>query len=682
LDRFRESRLTRVDLATDSDSFALAAGDGGAMLVGADSSHGALKVTAGSTVEVLPGPRDITCAYRDPDGIVWFGGREMLWRSAGQRWLPIDLPLDSPGKPNFGVQAITKDRSGVLWVSIVRAGVFRLLDGKWSRYGPPAVSLTTDTDGRVWLGYPNSQVQVVDKDTVRHLSATDGLNVGAVLSIAVRPGHVWVGGEAGLARFDGRRFNTVTRKGGASLPSITGIIETAEGELWLNTSEGALRVPADDVRRVVSDPRYPVRYTLLNFLDGMPATPPTVRPLPTMAEGTDGRLWFATTNGIAWTDPRQVTRNVLKPTVDVQSMLADGVRYEPSTGLRLPTRTRNLQIRYTALSLSIPERVKFRYQLGVGQPWQDVGPRRDAYFTDPAPGHYRFRVIASNNDGVWNETGAAVEFDIPPAFVQTNGFRAICATAGALVLWLLWTLRLRQIQARLHERHEAQLLERERIARELHDTLLQGLASASMQLAVASETISPGTPAKSLVERVSRRLREMIDEGRNTVRGLRQSDLDDLEYAFAQIPQDLAAVDENIKYQLIVEGTPRSLRPAIRDEVYRIGREALANAFRHSQASIIETVLDYTQNRFRVTVRDDGRGIDPEVLRSGREGHWGLSGMRERSAKIGARLKVLSAAGAGTEIDLIIPGYTAFQRSASRGSVDWLARIYLRNEEP
>ncbi len=688
LDRFRESRLSRVDLAANSGGFALAAGDDGAVLVGEYSKNGAFKVTEGSIVEAVPGPRNITCAYRDPDGIVWLGGSDRIWHSAGQRWVAMDLPVRIVNQQCCsGVQAIAKDRSGAVWVSVVGAGVFRLADGKWKRYGDPAVSLTTDSDGRVWLGYPNNQVQIADKDTVQRLSAADGLNIGVVLSIDARPRHVWVGGEHGLALFDGRQFHAVTRQGGTSLPSVSGIVETAEGDLWLNTSEGAMKVPANEVRRVASNPLYAVQYTLLDFLDGMPGTPSAVRPLPTMAEGTDGRLWFATTNGIAWTDPRHVVRNALAPTVDVQSIIADGIRYEPSAGLKLPVRTRNLQISYTALSLSIPQRVRFRYQLGVGQPLQDVGPRREAYFTDLAPGQYRFRVIASNNDGVWNEKGATVDFDIPPAFVQTKWFLAICVTAGAAALWLLWTLRLRQIQARLRDRLEARMFERERIAQELHDTLLQGLLSASLQLAVANSQISPGATAKPLVERVFQLLRQMIDEGRDALRCLRtgKSGLDDdpgdLERAFAQIPEDLAA-DKKIKYQFIVEGTPRSLRPLIRDEVYRIGGEALANAFRHSHASVIETVLDYAQDRFRIVVRDNGRGIDPEVLRRGRDGHWGLSGMRERSEKIGARLKVLSAAGAGTEIDLTVPAAAAFQHSARSGSMDWLARFYSRSAKP
>jgi signal transduction histidine kinase len=295
-------------------------------------------------------------------------------------------------------------------------------------------------------------------------------------------------------------------------------------------------------------------------------------------------------------------------------------------------------------------------------------------------------VIASNNDGVWNETGAAVDFDILPAFVQTKWFLAICVAAGVLVLWLLWTLRLKQVQARMRDRLEAQLLERERIALELHDTLLQGLLSASLQLAVANSEMLPGATAKPLVERVSQLLRQLIDEGRDALRCLRtgrsdtDDDPDDLERAFAQIPQDLAA-DEKIKYHLIVEGTPRSLRPPIREEVYRIGREALANAFHHSRASVIETVLDYARDHFRIVVRDNGRGMDPEVLHSGREGHWGLSGMRQRSENMDAKLRVRSAVGAGTEIDLIVPAATAFEPSASGGFMNWLARLYLRGEK-
>ena len=684
LDRFRESRLTRVDLAADSDGFALAAGDGNAMLIGADSRNGAFKVTKGSTVEAVPGPRDVTCAYRDPDGIVWFGGREMIWHSAGQRWVAIDLPVDNRVKPYPAVQAIAKDRSGALWVSIARAGVFRLADGKWSRYGESAISLTTDSDGRVWQGYPNSLVQIVDKDTVRRLSVADGLDIGAVLSIAARTRHVWVGGEHGLARFDGRRFNPVTRQGGTSLPSVSGIVETAEGDLWLNTSEGAMTVPAEEVRRLVSDPLYAVRYTLLDFLDGMPGTPPAVRPLPSMAEGTDGRLWFATSNGIAWTDPRHVKRNMLKPTVDVQSIVADRIRYEPSAALKLPIRTRNLQISYTALSLSIPERVRFRYQLGAEQPWQDVGARREAYFTDLLPGHYTFRVIASNNDGVWNETGASVDFTIPPAFVQTKWFLAIWVVAGAASLWLLFILRLRQIQQRMRGRLEERLSERERIARDLHDTLLQGMQGLVFKFQAAAERLPSRDTNRDRLEEALNLADEVLEDGRSNLAGLRglSSESQELFAALTVVGQSLAA-DRSIKFHSESEGESKVLHPVVREEAYRIGAEALTNSFNHAKASSIELEIRYGTAALSLLVRDDGIGIEESALvETGRAGHFGLVGMRERAAKISSRIEIFTRPGAGTEVQLRVPATMAYRSRTLDKSKSWLARIFRADPGP
>jgi signal transduction histidine kinase len=683
LDRFRDSRLTGVDVAADSDGFALAAGEDGAMLV-AGYLSGAIQVTEGSTVEAVPGPRDITCAYRDPDGILWFGGREMIWHSAGQRWVAMDLPVDNRVKRYLGVQAITKDRSGTLWVSIVRAGVFRLADGKWSRYGEPAVSLATGRDGRVWLGYPNSQIQIVDKGTVRRLSAADGLDIGAVLSIAARPGHVWVGGEHGLARFDGRRFNAVTRQGGKLLPRVSGIIETAEGDLWLSTSEGALKLPADEVHRVVSNPLYAVRYTLLDFLDGMPGTPPSVRPLPSMAEGTDGRLWFATSNGIAWTDPRHLTRNMLKPTVDVQSIVADGIRYAPTASLKLPIRTRNLQISYTALSLSIPERVRFRYQLGVEQPWQDVGTRREAYFNDLLPGHYKFRVIASNNDGVWNETGAAVDFEIPPAFVQTKWFLAIWVVAGAAALWLLFILRLRQIQERIRGRLEERLSERERIARDLHDTLLQGMQGLVFKFQAAAERLPSIDSNRDRLEEALNLADEVLEDGRSKLAGLRgfSSESQELFAALTGVGQSLAA-DRSIKFHSESEGEPKVLHPVVREEAYRIGAEALTNSFNHAKASSIELEIRYGTAALSLLIRDDGIGIEESALvETGRAGHFGLVGMRERAAKISSHVEIFTRPGAGTEVRLRVPATMAYRSRSPGKSTSWVARLFRADPGP
>jgi signal transduction histidine kinase len=659
----------------------MAAGEDGTMLVGALAPIGASKVSNGLVVETLPGVRYISCAYRDPDGIVWLGGRDAIWHSSGSRWIRGTLPADIV---TSGVQAIVKDRSGVLWVSLERAGVFRLSDGKWSRYGESAISMTSDSDGRIWLGYPNSQIQVVDKDAVRRLSTADGLNIGAVLSFGVRSGRVWVGGERGLALFDGRRINAVTRQDGRSLPAVSGIVETSEGDLWLNTSEGAMMVATDEVRQVVSTRLKAIRYTLLDALDGMPGTPPFIRPVPSIAEGSDGRLWFTASNGIAWTDPKRVRRNTLEPTIDVQSITADGVRYEPSGGLMLPMKTRNLQISYTALSLSIPERVTFRYQLGVNQPWQNVGTRREAYFTDLAPGRYKFRVTASNNDGVWNETGAAIDFEIPRAFVQTKWFLAIWVVVGAAAVWLLFVLRLRQIQKRMRGRLEERLSERERIARDLHDTLLQGMQGLVFKFQAAAENLPSSDPNRNRLEDALNLADEVLEDGRSNLAGLRglSSESQELCAALTTMGQALAA-DRSIKFHSELAGEPKVLHPGVWEETYRIGAEALTNSFNHAKANRIELEIRYGTAFLSLLVRDDGVGIEESTLaKPGRAEHFGLVGMRERAAKISSRIEIFTRLGAGTEVQLRVPATMAYRSRKPIRSQSWLARIIGADSDP
>ena len=248
-----------------------------------------------------------------------------------------------------------------------------------------------------------------------------------------------------------------------------------------------------------------------------------------------------------------------------------------------------------------------------------------------------------------------------PPFWRTWWFLMFAALAVLAALLSFYRWRLHEISRQLNLRFEARLAERTRIAQDLHDTLLQGLVSASMQLHVANDHITDDSPAKPMVGRVMQLMGQVIEEGRDAVRGLRSTSgiADDLESAFSQIGQEFG--NEEVKdYRIIVEGTPRQLHPLIRDEAYRIGREALANAFRHAQASKIEVELDYASKHLRILVRDNGSGIDPAVLQEGRDGHWGLAGMRERAESIGGRLKVWSRAQAGTEVELFIPSNIAF----------------------
>ncbi len=267
-----------------------------------------------------------------------------------------------------------------------------------------------------------------------------------------------------------------------------------------------------------------------------------------------------------------------------------------------------------------------------------------------------------------------------PLFWETWWFWISGGVAGGFALLAFYRFRMRQLTKQLNVRFEERLAERMRIAHELHDTLLQGFLSASMQLHVATECLPADSPTKPALNRVLELIRQVIDEGRSAVRGLRSSDNSgalELEQAFSRIQQELA-LREPIGFRVIVEGRARPLHPLIRDEVYRIGREALVNAFHHAQAKNIEVAVEYLSNQLRVLVRDDGCGIDPQVLRAGREGHWGLSGMRERAEDIGARLKVRSRLTDGTEVELSVPGHVAFQDQSSVSLRKWFTKYIPR----
>lgn len=263
-----------------------------------------------------------------------------------------------------------------------------------------------------------------------------------------------------------------------------------------------------------------------------------------------------------------------------------------------------------------------------------------------------------------------------PAFWQTWWFRSLIGLTCMFALFALYRYRLRLLTMQLNERFEERLAERARIAQELHDTLLQGVISASMQLHVVVDNLAADSPARAPLSHIQQLMGQVVEEGRNAVRGLRSEDSHSLNLgqAFSRLRQDLSA-EAASGFRVVVEGRPRPLHPIIRDEVYRIGHEALVNAFRHARAKSIEVEVEYADDHLRILVSDDGTGIDPEVLRFGRDGHWGLLGMRERADRIGARLKVRSRADAGTEVELSLPANTAFSTQSDRRRFGWFAGL-------
>jgi signal transduction histidine kinase len=515
---------------------------------------------------------------------------------------------------------------------------------------------------------------MLDGDRIRIFSDKDGVQPGAITSIQGQAKNIWIGGESGLEVFDGHSFQMVNPSDGSAFGGVSGIIVDSHDGLWFSENRGIIHIREDQFKYPNSGK---VEFESFGLLDGLTAELRGSLASPSATQTTDGRIWFATTKGLAWIDPRRIVRNAVPPPVLIESVIANGRRYSPSTLLKLPPRIRNLQIAYAATSLTIPERVRFRYKLeGQDKEWRDAETRREAFYTNLDPGSYQFRVIACNNDGVWNEVGSTLHFVVLPAFDQTAWFRIFCMIAVAGCLWLLYLLRLKRATAQVQQRLSARLEERVRIARELHDTLLQGFQGLVLRFDSVMKTIPEDHPARNLMGKVLDRADEVLLEGRERVHDLRQDEI-----SANELPDRLATCGEElrqdyaIRFSLSIIGPQQSLDATVGNEVYRIGQEALINAFQHSKSSKIEVEITYDYSHVRLRVRDDGIGINHDVLLRGRNGHWGLPGMRERTQKIGGQLKIWSQESAGTEIELTVPAAIAYPLYSKKLRWHWVKRL-------
>ena len=493
LDRFRQTPVVPVPLEPisyrgalpipSSHSFttsALAAGDQGALWASGIGPGVLLKIQNDSIVTQLR-DQPVDCAYRDPNGVVWLATPHSVFRlvterldrigskqgaitynydaavSAGHGLVLRRLRLPRAGGIDVSeqsrVKAITQDRLGRLWISM-GSGTFRLEKSSWTSLeslgGPQGTATAefTDPEGRIWFGFANT-IAMLDGDRVRTFSRQDGVQVGAITSIQGKGTKIWVGGEFGLESFDHGRFQPVNPSNGSSFGGVSGIVLDSEGGLWFSENRGIIHIPEAQLRQLGTGK---VEFESFSLLDGLTAELRGSLASPSTVQTTDGRMWFATTTGVAWIDPKRIVRNAVRPPVLIESVTANGSKYDISSSLKLPAHIANLQIAYTATSLTIPQRVRFRYKLeGQDKEWQDVGTRREAFYTNLDPGSYKFHVIACNNDGVWNDTGTFVDFSIAPAFYQTGWFRAACVFSLMAVIWLLYRLRVHSVERRYLE---------------------------------------------------------------------------------------------------------------------------------------------------------------------------------------------------------------------------------------
>jgi signal transduction histidine kinase/ligand-binding sensor domain-containing protein len=688
LDHFRQAPFTPLIPAPGSIDFGVQAQKTGDVWV--SGYGGGLRIASpqGRATVKLPNLL-IQSIHETERGTLWYVADEPLriesiGDSAENAKITV-APLTPELQSQVAVQSIAEDRSGALWASFIPYGLAKWDGERWSRNGgltglPEAwaIILNRGPDGRLWAGYLNGEVAIIDGASIHRYSANE-LNIGPVAAILSGTGDGWLAGVNGLLRFDGRSFHKLSEANKRPFTGITGIAEAKNGDLWLNAWDGVRRISAAELKQAERNSDYAVHSDLFDLSDGLPSAPQRVRPFPTAVASPEGRIWFGLRAGVVSVDPLDPALGTPAPPVSVVRAVADGQVFVGGDA-KLAARTKNLQIDYGAVSLNRARRVRFHYMLeGLDRSWTDAGARRQAFYNDLPPGKYRFLVSASNGDNMWNEGGATMNVEVAPAFNQTLWFRLSLAVLLLALLWALYRYNLHRIKNAYDARLEERVSERTRIARDLHDTLLQSFQACLFHLQAVFEALPTHEAGKQILGKAIDQAGQAIGEGRNAVLDLRSPDATthDLTAALNALANELAVANGRRNamapiFHAKVEDTPRDLHPVVGEEVYRIAGEAIRNAFWHAEAQHIEVQIRYGERQFRLSVRDDGKGIDSNLLNlAGRENHYGLRGMRERATLLGGKLAVWSQRAGGTEVELAIPATHAY--TTSRGT--WRSRL-------
>ena len=659
LNRLSRSPLAALpeELATISRPVvALARGPDGALWAG--TQNGLYRFASGRRERFdrrngLPGVA-IYALHVDHRGVLWAAGDHFgLAYLDGARFVPVLLPRT----PSLRVVAMASGPDGALYLGDVDRGAFRWQNGTLTDLLPElprkaAFSAMTDRAGSVWMGLAGGVLRAAPDGTIT-IFAGDRAPGGSVMTVYEDAhGTIWAGGAFGLSRFRDDGFVQVPLDTTVNRPNVTAIVDDDRSNLWLGLRAGVMRVDREVLDAFASGRTHAVGGTVYDMADGLHGVPIWLG-FPTAFRSDAGALWFVTANGLARIDPGSVEKHRLPPPVLIESITADEEQLDPVEGLRLPPATSKLQIDYTALGLTVPSKVRFRYILeGFDRGWVEAGTRRQAFYTRLPPGSYRFRV-AAQNDTVWNDAGASLDFSIAPTFYETAWFAALCVVLIGLAAWGGWRLRVR----RERERFDLVLAERARMGREIHDTLLQSLVGVTLQFNGLASRLDPSAARlRRDLDRLRRQLEQCIREARQSILDLRSA-LSPAEDLGAAIRQMAAKQTQGtaVTFAIAVSGTPRACSARVRQQLLRIAQEGVVNAIRHAQAGHIRIELSYDDAAVTLRVADDGRGFDPAEPVFTPEDHWGLANMQERAEQIGAQFRLTSSPGAGTEIEAVVP---------------------------
>ncbi len=632
------------------------------------------------------------------DGTIWAGGVDGL---DAIRNGDVTSFRAGRGLPGHQITALAEDRKGRLLVGI-DTGLTTLLNGKFHPIERPdhssvgmIVGMSPGVGDDVWAEASGSRRELLHLEDLRVKEVLASAKAPPARRVAIdASGDLWLGLRTGdLARRHGGDWTTfkfphsenpplvnelllsrdravfgatnsglvgwrlgkqrmMTMRDGLPCDGINTLLEDRHAALWLYMQCGLAQISNEELQAWWNSANYRVHVRLFDALDGVQ---PGTSPFRASARGLDGRLWFANGSALQVIDPEHLRTNDIPPPVQIEDVIVRGNSLAPANGTTLPPETRDVAIRYTALSFVAPARVLFRYKLeGQDTTWQDAGRRREASYTNLRPGPYNFRVIACNNEGIWNEVGDSFSFRIVPAYYQTTWFATLCCVALVCALSLLYLLRIRQAKAQFVQTLGARLEERERISRELHDTLLQGFQGLMLRFHSVLKVLPEGQPGRQMLENVLDRADEVLLEGRQSVRDLRVG------RSVEQLPELISRCGHELEqsygilFSLDVVGNVYAINVEVTDEAFRIVREAIFNAFQHSRGTKIEAEVTYGRFEVKVNVRDNGVGMSAELVAAGRPDHWGLKGMRERAQRLSSKLDIWSTQGAGTEVELKI----------------------------
>jgi signal transduction histidine kinase/ligand-binding sensor domain-containing protein len=604
----------------------------------------------------------IRALLRDPQGSLWIGTNEGLFTLRNGVQVPVKLP---PQYPLSSITVITPAARGGIWLlfsdwlsrwdgtNLVRLDVPHDLGLK------RVTTARTDKNGRLWAAFDEGRIGYLDSNgSFRLLGAKDGLNDGVHRTIssifADKDGVVWFGGTGGLSRFEHDRITTVGRPSGLPGNGVLSIVDDDDGYLWLSIDRGLVRLSREEYGKASAAATHRVQYRLYDTSDGLAGAPlGSIRSV----RGADGRLWFVRGGGLTLVDVRTVepARTLARAPVRIERAVANESRLSPAPQTELPAGTKRLQISYSALTLTASNKIRFRYRLdGFDTDWIDAGTRRQAFYTNLSPRKYRFRVEADTEDGTWTSSTAAWDFAIRPAFYQSSWFSAMSAAMIALAVWGAWRVRLGLVRRQF----SFVLAERARLSREIHDTLLQSLVGVALQFdAIAATLDSSSSAAKAQLLRIRRHIEAYIREARQSIWDLRSPTLEthDLVAALQDFGKRAAAA-QAVRFATTVTGTPRRCSAKVENQLLRIGQEAITNAIRHAQAKKIHAELRFEDASVTLRVSDDGCGFDHgDMVAHEMENHYGLTTMRERAEELGARFRIATSTGRGTQVETVVP---------------------------